>query len=429
MNLDNIITIACILTPLFLLSIKGYSNGIIIIISILSIYYLVLNNNKEEWRLNKFYFKENFFLIITLTSPFISVFISEALRWNWSSPEFDAPIRLLLVIPLLFVLIRIKTFKRQVVGILIYEYAIPFSILSAYIGAVFWPATNWGSRLTTYFPDPLTFGYVCSTMATLVIASINMFKSDHYLKVISKLAIGSIGYLLAIKSETRTGMIGVPLCFLIIICIRNYKLNNLPKIISVLFFTIFLYAIILTKINTGIQEKWVLAIQEILNYKWNEMNVDGSVQMRISFLRMAWYYFTLKPIVGWGDLGWMTMMNSSELLIYASQYTREFAKNGFHNEIATNMVHFGLGGLISSVAIFFSPLIYFKGKIHNANKDIKGLALLGFLYTLMMFISGMTTEVLSLKFTTSFYGFIIVITVGSIINIEKNIVMNADKVN
>jgi len=123
------------------------------------------------------------------------------------------------------------------------------------------------------------------------------------------------------------------------------------------------------------------------------------------------------------------MMNSSELLIYASQYTREFAKNGFHNEIATNMVHFGLGGLISSVAIFFSPLIYFKGKIHNANKDIKGLALLGFLYTLMMFISGMTTEVLSLKFTTSFYGFIIVITVGSIINIEKNIVMNADKVN
>jgi len=289
MNLDNIITIACILTPLFLLSIKGYSNGIIIIISILSIYYLVLNNNKEEWRLNKFYFKENFFLIITLTSPFISVFISEALRWNWSSPEFDAPIRLLLVIPLLFVLIRIKTFKRQVVGILIYEYAIPFSILSAYIGAVFWPATNWGSRLTTYFPDPLTFGYVCSTMATLVIASINMFKSDHYLKVISKLAIGSIGYLLAIKSETRTGMIGVPLCFLIIICIRNYKLNNLPKIISVLFFTIFLYAIILTKINTGIQEKWVLAIQEILNYKWNEMNVDGSVQMRISFLRMAWY--------------------------------------------------------------------------------------------------------------------------------------------
>jgi O-antigen ligase len=51
-------------------------------------------------------------------------------------------------------------------------------------------------------------------------------------------------------------------------------------------------------------------------------------------------------------------MNSPEIVQYASVYARNFPEHGFHNEILTSAVRSGIWGLLSSLALFFFPIIW-----------------------------------------------------------------------
>ena len=160
-------------------------------------------------------------------------------------------------------------------------------------------------------------------------------------------------------------------------------------------------------------EKIYLALSEISSYHWNSLNPDNSVGMRISFYRMAVFYFLENPFKGWGDLGWMELMNSPEISQYATAFTKEYARNGFHNEVFTSAVRSGIWGLISSIALLFTPVVFAINIQSKTNSyTLKFLMLFLLIFMTHMIVAGMTTEVTNLVFLASFIGLSLSIFIG-----------------
>jgi O-antigen ligase len=124
---------------------------------------------------------------------------------------------------------------------------------------------------------------------------------------------------------------------------------------------------------------------------------------------MGLYFFSERPLSGWGDENFKEKLNDPEISFFSSSFTREFALNsGFHNEFITNMVRSGVLGLLSSLLLITTPLIIFW-KLLTFNRQ---LAIAGVTYVICELISGLSTEVFNLKFTAALYAFNISVFLG-----------------
>jgi O-antigen ligase len=220
------------------------------------------------------------------------------------------------------------------------------------------------------------------------------------------------GLYLSAMSGSRTGWLVLPLFLLI--WIRGFAWQKYGSQKAILG-AIFLLGIILLFIplQPVLLQKIHMAVSEIENYHWNSLNPDNSVGMRISFYRMAVFYFLESPFKGWGDLGWMELMDSPEISQYTTAFTRDYAKNGFHNEVFTSAVRSGIWGLISSLGLLFIPFIFaIKIRVKNISQTLLFITLSLLIFMSHMIIAGMTTEVTNLVFLGSFFGISLSILVG-----------------
>jgi O-antigen ligase len=287
------------------------------------------------------------------------------------------------------------------------------------------PKTNWAvdpNRLTTYFIDPLSFGRLCLELGLLSLLMVGRCagRSTTYCVLLNglKLIAVVVGVGFSIYSGSRTGWVALP----VILYFYLARLLPLKRIYSS-----FLAAILMAAVSVGfylassnVHDRVQAAVQEIKVYEWNNLNkTDISVGMRMSFARMGWYYFKMQPLAGWGDKGFAGHVNDPTISRYASQVTREFVLTaGFHNEITTNAVRSGIWGLISSLAIFLVPLVFFARVVLQGGAGSTP-AFLGFCYVLMEFIAGMSTEVLNLKFTATFYACMLALWLAATINARR----------
>ena len=220
------------------------------------------------------------------------------------------------------------------------------------------------------------------------------------------------GLYLSVMSGSRTGWLVLP--FFLFIWMRYFALQQYGKARAILGSLLLMGGILLfIPLQPVLVEKIYLAISEVSNYHWNTLNLDNSVGMRISFYRMAVFYFIENPFKGWGDLGWMKLIDSPEISQYTTAFTRDFAKNGFHNEVLTSAVRSGIGGLISSIALLFIP-VFFAINIQSKSSSytMKFLTLFLLIFMIHMIVAGMFTEVTNLVFLASFIGLSLSIFIG-----------------
>lgn len=399
------------LSPLFLLTVAHWINGIVFLISSLSIYFLVSNKIKGfdliprdislSWTL---------LLAAVFISPLAAVFLGQCIRQEFSWPNYDSPSRFLLCLPILFVIVL-----RQINIRILINYSIPGATLITLTAVSVSPNTFYGTeRLTTYFVDPLTFGSLSLTLGLFSLVSIDAYNKDSLSLKIYKLLGGGAGVYLSVMSGSRTGWLALPLVIFLWFQFKGarHKFTTLALTagISLIFSLTFYYSI------PVVQKRVNLFINEALDYRWNSMNPETSTAERISFYRIGFSLFTQKPFGGWGDTSFANAMNTSDIVRFASQNTLIGVKNcGFHNEILTNTVRSGIWGLLSSSIIFLVPgLLFIKG-IRSKSTPIRRLALLGCCYLVCTFISGMSTEVFNLKFTATFHALMITCLTGSIL--------------
>ena len=417
-NMYTLFQIVLELLPVFLLTIAGWSSGILFTTFILSSMLLVVDYRRDvPVNLNDKSYVWCF--SVTLALPVIAIFLSQLFGQDIVWRNYDGPARFLLCIPVFLILVKNKIDVLKVL-----TYSIPCSLFATVLLVTLHPNLTWSplcdpmllfpcdlpKRITTSFVDPLTFGSLNITFCLFSLMSIDLYEADsRHTKSLKYLGF-IIGMYLSIISGSRTGWLALPLMLLIWIFCSFKKRHVLVCMLALFFMCLGLYYL------TSAHERIDSAIQDVINYRWNAVNKRTSIGDRISFFRMAVFLFMQNPLSGFGDSGFIGWINHPELSRFALQSTQEFAlRSKFHNEITTNMVKSGIWGLLSSSALFIVPAIIFFKKMRSTSVQVKKIAILGLGYLICTFISGMTTEVFNLKFTASFHGLMLTCLISSLI--------------
>ena len=411
-----------IVSPVFLLTVKHWTNLVVLVVFVGSLFFLlrkkeVSRQDTDELR------RWRWIIALTLTGPVLAVGMGQLLRGEFYPPNFDAPLRIALCAPIFLAISHRWLWKEghEPITFLWMKYTFPGMLLWTFIDRTSW-STSWGAnRISTYFVDPLTFGSLTLLFSLLSIAALTFFwqKFSVFHRIVVPIAILS-GLYLSVLSGSRTGWLVLPL--FLFIWMRYFALRQYGKEKAILGALLLMGGILLfIPLQPVLVEKIHLALLEVSNYHWNTLNPDNSVGMRISFYRMAIFYFLENPLKGWGDLGWMKLIDSPEISQYATAFTKDYAKNGFHNEVFTSAVRSGIWGLISSVALLLIPVVF---AINIQSKStiytLKFLTLFLLIFMIHMIVAGMTTEVTNLVFLASFIGLSLSIFIGdTLIYAEK----------
>jgi O-antigen ligase len=394
--------------------VKHWTNLVVLIVFVGSLFFLLRKKEASvqdtdelrRWR---------WIIALTLTGPVLAVGMGQLLRGEFYPPNFDAPLRIALCAPILLAISRGWLYKdgAQAITFLWMKYCFPLTLILTFTYRPSW-TTNWGSHvITTYFVDVLSFGSLTLLFALLSFAALTFFWSRlSWLNRFISIASCLVGLYLSVKSGSRTGWLNMPV--FLIVWAWGFSLPTYGRLKTLLIlFLILITAGIFIQSNHHFTNKVSAAINEISNYHWDAKSTEGSADIRISFYRMALFYFLHNPIKGWGDLGWKELMNYPEIVQYASVYARNFPEHGFHNEILTSAVRSGIWGLISSITFFLFPIIWaieILKKSINVDLKIFGFFILFFMFH--MLLAGMTTEVTNLVFLASFLGLTISVLVG-----------------
>ena len=104
--LNLVIKSLLIISPLFFISIKGWVNGVLFVTSLLSIVYLLKTKSLLPSTLTGIQKNRVFLVLLTLSIGFFAILISQLLQQNIKMKPYDAPLRMILCIPIFLYLLH-----------------------------------------------------------------------------------------------------------------------------------------------------------------------------------------------------------------------------------------------------------------------------------------------------------------------------------
>ena len=416
LNFRNLV----LLSPLLLLTVKHWTNVVVLVCFFASLAFLrkgqgspahVHQNagTSSHWRLS---------ICLALAGPFVAVAIGQILRGELYAPNLDAPLRMLMCVPIFLAACSgwLDREGRQSVPLAWAQTILPLTLLWTIVDRPSLTAA-WGSRATTYFVDPLSFGSLCLLFAqlSLLALSLNWRRVGWPSRLLSMLGI-LCGMYMSIRSGSRTGWLGLPVFLTIWYAfVLSPALGRKRAALTVLVPS--LVALVLVAWSPSFQEHIALGLKELTSYHWDAMNPDSSVGLRLSMYRMGVYYFAHAPLTGWGEHGWQAISNASEFTVFASQYCiHEAPMNGFHNEIITSSVRSGVWGLASATAFFAVPAIAAASHLGRRHSETtRAIALVSLVFITHLFMAALDTEVNNLVFLSAFNGLSLATLLGGML--------------
>ena len=412
LSAEHLFVASLVVSPIFLLTVAGWMTRVALVCALLAIYVVYKNKAKDrECALNNkagFYTK---LLSITLALPFIAIFLGQSFRGQYEWAYYDSPARFLICI---FILLAVTKVGTHVVKWM--SYTFPIVTLLALANILVDPNLFWGAaRLSTHAVDPLMFGSLSLTFGLLSLISIKLHNNDSKWQIAFKLIGFCAGIYLSIASGSRTGWLAVPIIGLLWIYSGHEKFTlptkimTVTTIIALIFSSYFLSSNVHQRINE--------AQQDILNYQWNSNNPNdyNSVGARISFARMAVFLLEQRPLGGWGDGNFESVINDPALNFSRLETKKVALEAGFHNDITANMVRSGVWGLVATVALFLIPAIFFAHNMRSKHKNQRDVAFLALAFLICQFISSLSMEIFNLRYSASFFGLMIAVFCGQIL--------------
>lgn len=395
--------------PVFALSINKSASILFFVTALIATVILVRDRELYE---HKRFSRETWLVIIMFASLPFAVFVAQLLRLHIVARNFDAPIRLLLAIPILLVIYRKKLPATDY-----FVRMIPATLLVLLIQVSLWPDPKWGGRVTTYFVDPLTFGSTTLLLGTLSLVAIPTLKTKRILSILVYFLTFVVGVYLSALSGSRTGWLALPFVLLAWGWWRFTVYSRLKWLVrGMLFILIFIgvaggYALL-----PNVKNRCDTAILEVREYSWNRMNDFTSVGARISFYRMAAELVIDNPLRGYAD-------EEIKEVIYKESFRRFSTKEasdavvfaGFHNEFLTNSVRSGVWGVFATFALYCLPLWVIGRRLYSLDESVRSFAMIALGYVVFFVVSGFTTEILNLKYVTSLHAMMMAVLYGSLL--------------
>ncbi len=390
--------------PLFLLTIRGWTNAFFFLLVLISVtYWRELRASYREKKLDR----STLAVIIALASGTAAVVVSQALRGEFSVRELDGPSRMLFAIPV-FLIVR----ERRINFVNVFQYVCPMSLLLAALLVMHSPSSWRGARIATSFVDPITLGNYALVLGFMSLLSIDILGKDRSSIKLLKLSGLAAGIFLSAWSQSRSGWLAIPfLAALWLVAYRgSISLSGRVVVVAAL-----LIGAIAAYYSIDFLRDRVDTIFQNAIAWWTGKNPEFSVGFRLTMWRIALALFLKRPLEGYGDVGYTsTIYSDPDIAAIAPPAAQLTDYPGPHNEILAGMLQAGVFGLLSKLMLFLVPLAIFFKRLRSGSTHVYAASLLGACLAMGLLICGFFGEqVFYLKFQSAFYGLMIASLCGT----------------
>ncbi len=339
---------------------------------------------------------------IAMAMPFLVLLVSQALRQELIVKAYDGPLRMLIAIPILYYLYYKRVNFARLLGAVA---PLALFILVAQVNLDPKALTHWGGRFATYFVDTDMFG-----VYVLILASFCLFGIDNVVRQSGKVLLAlqiagfAAGMYLVIGSETRASWLALPFVLLLWTLLRTSRLDRRTSI--VLASLVIVGLVLAFTLYPGSSARLHSGYQEVAQW-FDGSNRNTSAGFRLTMWHMSWELFKHSPWYGYGDLGFRAYLAEPWITAIASPEARGIIFVGPHNEFLANLLRSGVLGGVSVLCLFFVPLTVFWRKRQYPDSQVAKASHLGLAYLVGLMVCSISFEVLTLKYTASFYGLII----------------------
>ena len=266
-------------------------------------------------------------IVFTLSLPIVAIFISQFGRQDWLFRSFDGPSRMFLSIPIFFLFIHKKIDYSLIIGL-----ASPLAIVVLGLIVSLHPeiVTKELGRFATPFVRPIVFGSY-----TLVLTSFCLFHIDTTLKS-SKLwffyQLGGVilGSYLVIGSGTRGSWAAIP--FIAFFWV-SFNFRRMDKTFIFIFISLLItFITALFFFPPDFNDRYLTGFYEINNWITGS-NINTPAGYRLSMWKMVLQLFLHQPFFGYGETGFIPLMNEPWLNASSAEYAKQtLICCGAHNE-------------------------------------------------------------------------------------------------
>lgn len=391
---ERIALISIVAVPFFYLAIPHWISNI----SVLATIFAVISIWRQKGLLENFRSNEMKCVLLFFFIYAIAIIFSQVGRSSFLLRAYVDQTRWIIGLPIFLFLYYKKIDYAKVL-----DWTLPVCILTAWISSVFIiPSNAWGNRATVSFMDPLAFGFMNLSVGLMCIASVlvDFFNKKITWNTFIKLLAFAMGVYLSIRSGSRTGWVGLPIGLLLILGLI-YKKNINQYLVALGFMLSTVFIIYFLSVN--VYDKINQAVFEIINYPWfGGVAPDTSVGLRITFYRLGAFYVSQSSFFGWGERGYGIIKDAPELLLFSSQYARDFAYSAlFHSEWTTQAVRYGLVGAFAVFWVFCVP-VYLFYKFQKMHTELLKVSCMGTIYMVSLLAGSFSNEVFNSKGMISF---------------------------
>lgn len=400
------------MAPLLVLTVPRWTNAVLFV-GVLGATGLLLSGKLPPLRLGTTERRLAVLLAVTLVSPIVATLAAALLRGDMYPPQFEAPSRFLLAVPVFLFALRWRVPVGRVL-----QWVLPLALLLALAYLHFigqdprWPAR----RVTTHAVDPLVFCYLTLAFGMMALVSITPrdWREGNRWSIAIRVAAFFLGAYLSLLTFSRTGWAAVPV-LLAAWLLHHWGGRGRWQTATVVGLAILgpVSAYLLVPV---IADRVDITVREVLSYPWQGVAPETSVGLRITYLRMAADLFAQHPWAGVGDTAHLAPATVADFP-YASPFAVQSAfTSAFHNQVVSSAVRSGMGGLVSAALLLLVPLAICLRGIRQKGARDSATAAMGVAFFTCLLVSSLSTEVVDLKFMASFYAVMAALFCGAILN-------------
>lgn len=398
------------LLPALFLSLKGWVNGISIIVAIFCAYAVFSNWEKYFTNRDRLFW----FLLLCIIIPFFGELFAQIGRSSIIFPSLDGPSRTLLA-GIIFVYFSRKSLIDCDVAI---GWGAVTGIASVLVSIVFFKEAYWSYRMATYFVDPITLPCYLTALLGLVVFS-NLSSHSRVLDVLVKLACVIAVLYVCIGSSSRSSWVAL-LVLAELFILLNFKGQMRTKFIAHIFLMI---CVLLVYFSFDAVNWRINAIfMEVRAFIDGDANTSIGHRLGLVLLDLHLIWSNLLFGVADSALPTLEAFKESHPTLPKELYEIKML-SGSHNEILGQLVTRGIvfGGL-SVLSLFVVPIYFLIRELRNNTRLNMRLSKMSLGFIVPIFFAGMTIQVFNLKMTITFYSLFLAFLYAQIIREKKTVV-------
>lgn len=408
---EKIVGALIFLSPVFFLTIRGWTNGISFILFAVSLFCV----GREP----SAYFKDRdrifWSCFVCLILPFASELFVQVFRGQFVPSSLDGPSRFLIA-SLLFVLISRIDVSRLIRlfnfgALLCLPITLCFLLFRFYYSSnSITSAEKWAGRWSMEFADPNTFASFFTAVALLVLGA-GLKDNRKFIKLILFCCFVALCTFVLIKTGSRSGWLG----FLFGVFV--WGMIVFKGVLKKFAFLILLVvsAFVLYKNNEIVASRTDSAMAEL---SLSPGNKSTGTRIRQVLLEMDLQMIKMQPFLGWPDgdvpIKFSEIFSSQDDLVVAAAKNIK-AMAGSHTELTARLVRMGLiFGSISFFSLFIFPFLLIWFGTRRSNQKCRRANYLGItLFLSSLFVSSFGIQILNLKMFATFYAIVLALLFSS----------------